>query len=364
MSLVEPLISAKPSIIRRVPPWIKSTLKLVAPVLFVSLNLFLIYFPSIFKEGRGLGELLRSPDAYGFLIALIFNSAIAVVAYSYSRIEDGLFELRDRIGMDGITDHVNNLGKIINRHRIKNAVLDLYFQVEESEYSNLFGSLAEDRLERLRRDLSSMVGENPHCTLIHREPAQEYIDLFVRIMQRLIDEGSTFDVLTNSTIWSRENFGKDQRYLIANTTAVKSRNIHIRRVCLVPAIEVLKELDNEVLGGLCLMLVQQGDVVERVPGLDLVVYCCSTMAEYEHRFENNFAVWSVSGRPVCTVIEYSEASPERRRIIGITFTPDKETVSEKRAAFDYHFDRATKLTEYLPKLKALVEERKIDLAGM
>src|SRR4051812_3047441 len=122
MSLAEPLFSARRSIINRVPSWIKSTLKLAAPVLYVSLNLFLIYFPSLFKSD-GLGRLLRSPDAYGFLVALIFNTVIAVVAYSYSRIEDGLIDLGYKIKTDNVTvevekifNRVDKLGEIVNEH--------------------------------------------------------------------------------------------------------------------------------------------------------------------------------------------------------------------------------------------------------
>ncbi|HWM93041.1 MAG TPA: hypothetical protein VN493_19915 [Thermoanaerobaculia bacterium] len=353
---------APPMAVKRAD-WLHSGIRTIAPVLYISLNLLLVYLPTVMKGDLDIGKILGSPDAYGFLVALIFNSILAVVAIYFHKVEESIGDLRSKLEEDGASGHlrrveqrISELGESIQEDSLRNQVLAQYFEVKRSEYSALFGSLAEDRLERLGAEFSSMSGDRPRYTLHHRPPAEEYIDLFVRIMQRLIDQGTSFDVVTNSTIWSKENFGQSERYLMANITAAKNRDVQVRRVYLVPDLEMLKAQPKEWLAGLYAMLRHHRELTSGTEKLDLLTYLCSE-GEYGQRFANNFAVWQVDGRLVCTLIEYSDAPAEQPRILGITFTPDKDIVFEKRAVFQHKFDHAQPLSSYLEQLKGIVEQK-------
>lgn len=327
----------------------KST-KIVVAILTLVIGFFITYLPTIKTHGlTGFLSFLEDPDPVGLAVSLILTCLVALETFLYENTQVQLEELN--LNLEKLRREIDVKARGLQ-------VLNPYFKAKNGKYSELFGRLADFGLQRLQKDLEGMLGDKPEYSLRLNDPALEYIEIFVQIMMGLMDEGSSFDVITNEVVWSKDNFGHGRRYLLANAAAVKERGITIRRVFFIPPAKYLEQ-NSEQARQLLDKLNEHNDVLGNYKTVQLSVYQTRNEEEFFEHFEgigNNFALWKVSGEEICTFVEYKQSPSNHPRISGITFRADTDFIKEKHGIFSKIHERTIPLNEYLEKLTTLLGE--------
>jgi hypothetical protein len=282
---------------------------------------------------------LRKPDAIGGLMGFLFTVLLAIGEKNYGAISEDLVLLNNKVTA---LSHAKELEERLTA-------------AKSGPYAPLFGKLTEGRIERLLTDLQSMVNEHPFYLVRRSNPVQEYIDIFVHLMNNIIQPGDEFRVITNDFIWSSDSFGgPDRRYLLANKEAAK-RGVRITRVFTFES----KEHDVQYLRSVLAILKDHRDTL-CYPGsqVDLAVYEIESKAAYLDMLKtpsSNFALWNVSeSAQVCTVVEYLYGNDGKYSISGVKFDTNPMLIKDKNAAFSYFREHAISIENYIAKLEALI----------
>ncbi len=307
------------------------------------------YLPHIvnFRELGNLtpAEILQQPDWLAGLLGFIFSISLTLGTSYYHRIHDQIAELNRKIDAQGEGQRVH----------------EAYLRAHTGNYADLFGKLAKARIARLHKDLKGMARDQPYYVAQQNNPAKEFVDIFVRLMMDILEEGNEFRVISNLPVWAADNFGgADRRYLLANLKAAQERGIKITRIyALDPVDKIAADAQSAEL--ILQTLEDHQATLGKGKNIDLLVCPFRSEEEHQSHFEEpsgNFALWRVAGKhPMCILVNYARNHAGQHRIDDILFTSSKELFWEKEVVFEDKKKRAIPLPSFIAELDAKLHEK-------